>query len=324
MAGIATGQLLSFSIGASAEQTGTSFSHIEVYRSRTGAGGPYQEITAPNWGPAELRVPAKSTVINGKVAKFRVNEAIDLAVTFSGTDPISAASIASQIQAQSQGLLLASISGSDLLLQTRQPGAAATLRVVESDGVALLGLSSEEPAAVAFGYEARIPLLAGKDTYTFTDPHGSAAFFYKVRFSNSAYNTVSEYSAPFQPTVAQGLDTSLLATGFVHLIDILGRPMADVTVLISTEDHSNILGGKFAVVGSKADKVTDDSGYVEFALPRGLAIIVAIAGTNLTRRLVVPTDPGTTTFNLLDPSLGSDDLFAVQRPNEEYAVRRAL
>jgi hypothetical protein len=59
-------------------------------------------------------------------------------------------------------------------------------------------------------------------------------------------------------------------------------------------------------------------------LVRGTKITVAIAGTDIVRDIDVPTDAAVSSFNLLDPTKGTNDAFKVQVPVFEYAARRSL
>jgi len=51
---------------------------------------------------------------------------------------------------------------------------------------------------------------------------------------------------------------------------------------------------------------------------------VAIAGTDIVRDVTTPEDPNVVVFDMLDPAYGHDDLFSVQKPSIDYAVRRTL
>ena len=79
------------------------------------------------------------------------------------------------------------------------------------------------------------------------------------------------------------------------------------------------------MVGNDLVGQTDNEGHVEFSLLRGQQVVVAIAGTPLTRKVLVPADPAVRRFNLLAPEVGSgEDAFKVQVPNLVYAERRSL
>jgi hypothetical protein len=60
---------------------------------------------------------------------------------------------------------------------------------------------------------------------------------------------------------------------------------------------------------------------VEFILPRGQKVTVAVAGTSLVRTITVPDRES---FNLFDPDIADDDVFKVQVPLLVMAERRSL
>ncbi|WP_394831819.1 hypothetical protein LVJ94_35415 [Pendulispora rubella] len=116
---------------------------------------------------------------------------------------------------------------------------------------------------------------------------------------------------------------SAIVVGVVNLADESGAPLVNREVLVS----GNMLGqspdGKVLYVPGQRKLPTDKNGHAEFQLVRGLEVIVAVAGTEIRRNVVVPTNPEITEFNLLDPFLGND-MFGVQHPTIDYAVRRSL
>ena len=322
MAGVATGQVVKFQVFADPDLVTGLFDVIEVWRSRSLEAGPYEEITGPQWSTASHAIAARPFSVVGLQLGLRVNEKDDVVVTFTGTDPLDAATIASQVQTQSNGLLRAS--ATDLLtFETAAPGAAATLRVLESDVAGILALPLEEPSSVAFGHDARTTLLPDVSAYTVIDPHGSSSYFYKIRFRNASTGAVSEFSAPFSGTTIGGVDPALIVRGFVKLVDMLGKPLVSYNVLIHNTFKGVAVGDKI-VIGGPLEKLTDANGEAEFFLVRGLIITVSVAGTNLVREVTIPTDPAITSINLLDGAVGQDDVFKVQVPNIPYAERRSI
>lgn len=322
MAGVATGQLVSLSFLASSDET-EGFTHLAVFRSRTGEDGPYEEITGEAWSLPRHTVLAKSAVLNGRDLELRVNEKHDVVVTFSGTDPISAASAATQVQAQSAGLLQASVEGDYLLIEALSAGSASTLRVVGGDAATLLELPSIEPDSIVFGKDARIPLLPDVESYDFTDPHGDASYYYRYRFINSTLNQVSAFSDPVSAASLPVVATGYLIVGYLTAVDIHGRAVADLEVKVRLKSATTLLGGVL-VVGSQSTVRTDSSGRAEFYLPRGAEVTVVLTGTTIARDVTVPSDPDLASFNLLDAAYGTDDAFKVQVPDLEFANRRSL
>lgn len=323
MTGVATGQLVTFSIGASADQTENLFTHIEIYRSRVGEDGPYTEVTGPEWSTPKHSVRVSSALLLGKELKLLVDEKHDVTITFTGSNPISSSTAASQITAQGRGLVRGAVEDDKLVISANSVGAAATLRIVGGDAAVLMGLPLIEPDSVAFGLEARPHIVSGKDSYEFTDPHGDSSYFYKVRFGNDGLNQVSEFSEPFSATDVSAVDGALLITGFLDLVDIQGHPLEDMEIKIRLKSLSTMLSGAL-VAGTQLSVRTDSAGHAEVSLPRGLEVAVVIAGTNISRDVKVPSDAALTSFNLLDAQFGSDDAFKVQVPELNYAVRRSL
>lgn len=244
----------------------------------------------------------------------------------SGTagDPIHYSLAASQIQAQSQGLLRSYVDSSgELVVQTVEPGTGAALRVVGGDTAPLLGLPTQEPDSLVYGHDARVPLIHGQQLYTFIDLQGSAENYYKTRFRNTQTESLSEFSAPFSVKTTIGVSPARLIRGVLDLVDMAGIPLANRQVLIKSNYAGEMVEG-MNLAGTSQGKLTDARGHVEFMLVRGVSITVAIHGTNLVRDITVPTDSALVSFNLLDPKIGTDDVFRVQVPELDYAVRRSL
>jgi hypothetical protein len=309
------------------------FDRLEVWRSRDTAAGPYESLTDDAWMPATLPAgantnasgdPGPSANIDGLTLSLKVNELVDLEIVFDGSNPLTFALAATQITSQSLGLVrsFVSVTGA-LVLQSTAAGLQAILHVVGGSAAPLLGLSTVEPESVAFGRDARVPLTRGVTRYAFTDPNSSNSYFYKTRFFNSGSRAVSDFSFPFQAPPVARLSPDALVRGTVDLVDVGGNPIANRSVLVYLRMQSTSVEGKL-VAGGPSRKFTDDAGHVEFLLPRGVSITLSIAGTDLSRDIDTPTDPAIASFDMLDPTYGRDDLFAVQRPNIPFAARRSL
>ena len=68
--------------------------------------------------------------------------------------------------------------------------------------------------------------------------------------------------------------------------------------------------------------MTDVSGQAQVTLVMGSVIDVVLEGTSIIRRIQVPNSGST--FDLLDPSLQTDDPFGIQTPDLPAAVRSTL
>lgn len=319
---IANGQVLRLSIRVE-DTMWVGFDRLNVYRSRTGVAGPYTALTGDSWEPARLLIYARPYVVNGRTLSLLVDERTRLDITFSGADPLSAAAIATQIQAQGLGIVTAEENASFVVISTVRHGAAASLRVLPSDAAGIFNLEMEEPGAVSFGVDAQLPLISGVGLYVFDDPHGLGAYFYRTRFRNSLTQGTSEYSAPFAGSITSLVDPARLVLGTVDLVDISGKPAVNVRVMVGNKFPGLFLAD-VGVMGGVLDTLTDSNGHAEFVLLRGSTVTLSIAGTSLARDILVPVDPAITSFHLLAPAVGGQDVFTVQVPNIEYAVRRTL
>lgn len=302
------------------------FDTLEVWRSRGEVGGPYEPLTSAGNTPARLPLGAADAPASPQAGPFvnangkqltLLDGTSTLSITVSGSDPMTFAQCATQIASQTLGEVTAYVVGPALVIETREVGGHARLEVLGGDLAGLVGLELNVPA---FGREAHIPLIAGVTQYQFVDQQGDTSFFYKVRLRNSLLNLVSEFSDPLVPlTTPEVTDATI---GYVDLTDMDGGALEAREVRLYSRFNGALVNGR-VVAGYSKNALTDKNGHVEFSLVRGLPITVAIAGTNLVRDLVVPVDPAIARFNLLDPALGTNDVFKVQVPDIPYAVRRS-
>lgn len=310
------------------------FDSLEVWRSRSLEAGPYEALLGDTWTPAHLPLdvlgaapsPAQtgpSLPLVGKTLLLRVNKETDIAYVFTGTDPLTLAQAASQIQAGSVGLLFSYVLSARLIIETSLPGSGAVIEVTGGTAAPLLHLPTVDPSNVAYGKDARIPLVSGVSSYLFTDMNGSSTYFYKTRFYNANTQSYSAFGLPFTGGAPAAIGAENLVRGLIDIVDLHGVAMANQTVLLYSRSNGVQVGG-VVLAGGGARIKTDTAGRAEFLLVRGSEVTIALAGTNIVRDITVPTDPTVTSFNLLDPAYGQDDLFKVQVPNVDYAVRRTL
>lgn len=317
------------------------YDRLEIWRADLSSDGPYVELTANTTLPAQVpadggpvsALPGPDVNIVGRtlLLQFDYDGTDELPITFTGTDPLTTAVVATQITAARPTDLLAYVDTSGrLVVQTTKVGGVALLRVVpwedpELDAAPLLELSVAEPASFARGREARLHLVAGKTRYEFTDAFGSDGAYYTTRFRNSLTGAVSGYSAPFTVNQRLGLDSSNVVVGFVDLIRVDGKPAQATKVVIAYNSFSSLVNGLLPVVGVSVERVSDKNGHVEFTVIRGSRLTVAVAGTSLVREIDVPVDPAITAFNLFDSTVAVDiDRFDVAVPEVVYAERRSL
>lgn len=321
----ATKQDLSLNILLSDEDWEGKYDKLDVLRSRMTDAGPYEYLTGSAYLPAAITGAVVSPVlaIAGLTLLLRVNESFDISVTFTGVNPISIASAATQIAAASLGLLQAQAPSNALMINTVPVGAVASLRIVGGNAAPLLGLPLTEPSSVALGKDARIALTPSQQVYEFTDHNGSLGFFYRTRFYNSTTGASSDFSAPIAGKDVSPLLPSMLVQGYLRLVDIRGVPSRKEMVLLYPQMNGTTVEGRVMVSGALS-KATDDDGRVEFTLLRGQQFTLAIAGVSLARDITTPTDLAITSFNMLDPQYAKDDLFNVQQPAIDFGARRTL
>ncbi len=300
------------------------FDVLEVRRSRETAGGPYEPLTAAGaqsaYLPGPIAPPATPQAgplanVSGKQLLLLVGTEA-LVVTASGSNPLSYGQVATQIGTQTLGKVLAYVTGPFLVIASQMVGGSARLEVTGGDLASLIGPVIGAPA---FGREPYMPLVAGQVDYNFIDHQGDPSFWYKWRLRNTLLDEVSSFSAPFQPSRPRITDTIV---GFVDLTDMDGSALEGREVRLYSRFNGQ-LSNRRVVAGYSKNALTDKTGHVEFTLIRGLPITAAVAGTSLARDLIVPTDPTITRFNLLDPALGTNDVFKVQVPSIPFATRRS-
>lgn len=310
------------------------FDVLELWRSRSTSGGPFEELTAERYQPARLPSSAQDppavlvtgtqVALTGKTLSLRV-EGDDIDILFAGVDPLTYANAATQITTLSAGRVASYVDETGVLVvQSVFPGPGSSIEVLESEAAPILGLATEEPDNLDHGNDARMPLVEGQTTYVFIDPLGSSEYFYRARFRNTYTGGVSPFTLTVGPPIALGVSTDNLAIGELDLVTVHGAPLASQEVRIHSQFTGVSVEGK-TMVGSDLLLRTDVNGHVEFKLVRGQRVSVAVPGTDLVRDIVVPTDPSIERFNLLDPSVGvGDDVFKVQVPTVVYAERRSL
>ena len=302
-----------------------TFDQIEVWRSRSTMGGPYDELTADAWKPARLPatggdqptvvVAGPTTNIVGKALELLLKERDAISIVFTGFDPLLLSQVASQISAQSAGRLHSYVDAdAQLVIETLEPGTGAALRVLLSDAASILALPLQEPDDLVFGKDARIPLVHGSNVYHYSDISGSTEFFYKTRFFNSTTGAVSAFSLPFGSGQALGVAPQFLVSGFLDLATSDGKPVVGRRVTLSLTFNGTIVDGML-LAGNALSKHTDAFGHVEFNLVRGAKYDLSIAGLNLVKTVSAPTDTTITSFQLVDANFSEqEDYFRVRIP----------
>lgn len=330
-----TSEVVNLQIFLKGEDWESYFSQLQVFRSRTGSSGPYEELTAASMAPAKLPlgsgsepstpVTGQEVVLVGTTLELLVNEKEEIVIAFTGSDPLTYADAATQIIAQGRNQLYSYVDDDGLLVVTTTAvGTGAVLEVKGGGAAPQLGLSTTAPSNIDYGEDTRVPLVVGKDEYRFTDIRGSRNYFYKTRYLNPLNGATSDYSRAFSASEYVGISQENLVCGVVRLVTGDGRPICGQRVQLSMEYNGSIVEDA-VLAGSDLCKQTDEAGRVEFTLVRGQQFNVSIPGTHLNRTIVSPTDPTVATFNLMSPDVSGDqDAFTVAVPELVTAERRTL
>lgn len=308
----------------------TTFDRLEVWRSRSGESGPYEELTAVNPGFPRIPESALDQPLTPVVGPSAILDTLTLEllsgddeviITFAGADPITFGDAATQVNAQGLGLVSAYVDAEGaFVLEGSIVGTLGRLEVTGGDAAPNLGLVI---GALAFGHDARLSLIPGQSRYLFKDLRGNKEYFYRTRTRNASNGSVGEFSRAFSVASKFGLARENVIVGTVDLIRLDGRPLVGREVRLHTSFNGTVIDGK-VMTGGDVLTLTDEDGHAEFRLVRGQKVTVAIPGTNLFREITVPTDPAVESFGLLDPDVSGPDVFKVAIPDLVVAERRSL
>lgn len=308
------------------------YDRFEVWRSRQTPEGPYEALHGDTWAPASLPLGfdgapddgAQLVNVGGLDLQFLVMDQFPISVVIPGSGFVTMASVVAAVAAAASNFLSSYSSGPTLVVQTKRVGAITSLQCTGGQAAPFLGLAVTGFESFAYGQDARILLVPQQAQYGFVDAYGSPEFFYETRFWNSTKRLASNFSLPLQGPNAPLFNSNRLVACFVQLADSSGNPWVNQEVLISTADTQGLQVGGATILGSNTKLLTDNTGRAQILLTRGIKVTVAIGGTGLARDVCIPGDPSVLTLDLLSSSVGRDDLFAVQAPVLDYAVRRSF
>lgn len=312
------------------------FDQVEVWRSKVGPQGPFDELTGSSWLAARVPQDAAdeplypapvvpSVALDGLELNLQVDGYQDFVVAFSSVGPMSYADAAAFIDSVGSGKFTAYVTqDAAFVIEGVRPGAGATLEVTGGDAAPLLGLAIDSPDNYGRGKDARIALVSGKEAYDFSDTLGSRDYYYKTRFRNSTTKAVSEFSAPFLAGRSLGITPANIVVGYLDMVRGDGTPSPNLLVQLHSSTQTALVEGRL-VAGASQAKLSDADGHVEFSMVRGVSYTVSIASTDVVRDVLAPVDPATLTFNMLGGGSSIvNDAFKVQVPDIVYAERRSL
>jgi len=183
-------------------QIALGFDFIRVFRSTTGPQGTFVEITSATPRSASLTGTITGPFnVTGLSLMIRANRGPTQTATISGTNPLSASQIATQINAQLSGILASDDGTGKLKITTNGTGTDEILEILGAlDALPLLGFSVGQ---FDIGEASRIPLVDNVTDYVFEDVAGSDSDYYEIDFINSTSLVTSERSDPVKGTTVQ-------------------------------------------------------------------------------------------------------------------------
>jgi hypothetical protein len=298
-----------------------SFDTVRIRRSIDGIDGAYNLITANTPQAAVLVAPAVGNYdVAGKTLNLSIDFQTPVLVTFTGTAPLDADAVATQIN----GALSASVAIDDgnnaLKLLSEVTGTASAVRVIDGTSIGDFGWT---PDTLDGGEDAHIALIAGQSLYTYVDNAGSAEYYYTAQYYNMSNNLSSTESAPFKGDPGTVVGDTNLSLALIDLADGRGIALPDqpisfwsINELIEVDAFTlGIQRGPIATV------VTDAAGHAEVMLVRGLEVKVVFEGTSIIREFTVPDEDN---FNLVDKLGDSPDRFNLKEPDFHLTLRRTL
>jgi len=292
-----------------------------VYRSIGTVDGPWEAIASGAATTAVLQTTKlEPYALNGTTLILTINGlSTRVTTTFAGPDPYTAAAAAADIAAALAGLGTATDNGGYVRVVTTDTGTDASIEVYGGTGYPYLGFQSTD---YSIGTDAAIALAGGTQDYEYKDYNGSSSYYYRYRFYNSGTGDASLYSVPFQVSTPWTLASSDLITGTCKLVDLRGRADQYRRIQFRNLEPTQVTssGTTYNIFGTDQETTTDADGYAEMSLIKGALVEVAFIGTDVRRRIRVPSSGSE--FDLLDSTL-SDDEFGIQEPTLRIMARRS-
>lgn len=307
---------LTILVGNAADLVGLGYSRIEVWQSKD-RGNTFQEITAPVVTAAKLdsAVAQNTFQMGGRLLKLVVDGGTEVSIPFSDIieqwTPLQVVNRINEVVPS----LASVLGGTQVRLTSPSNNRSSSVLVTYSDSPDL-GWAADD---VAYGLSARIVLSGGTLVYSFPDVAGRPDDRYKWRFSANGSNPVSEFSAPVTGQVAPVLNNALLSVGTAQFYDAAGNP-SKTDILVGVDSSPQAIAGGFVSKGSSMKVTSDDTGFLQVTLVRGLKVRVGIIGTSYIREFLVPNAPA---FDLLAVMATAPDPYTVQTVPPQL-VRRSI
>lgn len=305
---------LTILVGNVDDLIGLGYSRIEIHQS-IDEGNSYQEVTAAAAQAAVLdSLPAQTTFqMGGKLLKLKVDGGTEQSISFSSLIPFwTATQVANRIN-EVIGALASVVTTTTVRLTSPTLGRASSIEVTYCDAEDLFSVG------IVYGRAERPTLVSGTLLYTFPDVAGKGTDRYKWRFSANGSNPFSDFSAVVsgskQPTIPAGS----LSVATAQFYDQGGQPIK-TRILVGMDSTPQVHGGAFVSRGSSMVVDSDDAGFLQVTLVRGIRCRVAIEGSSYIREFVVPNTPS---FDLLTVMATANDPFTVQQVPPSL-IRRSI
>jgi hypothetical protein len=297
------------------------FDHIEVQRSNQGPPSFLDavSITSPSAVASTLTGTTQQPYVglNGTSLKLMINQGTEVTIPFTDPDPVSIQSVIKAITAAVPGLVAVDVENY-LRLTTVKTGTSSAIQVTNGTANSVLGFIAGQADT---GEDEHIQLMRKVVVYSYSDQGGLPTSYYRTRFINKVSGNVSTWSDWVVGTSTFAVEESHIITGTVSLAGIDGTPLIGAKVTV-VNVYSPVIQDGFFIAGRSRTVVTDASGRAQVTLVMGSVLDVVLEGTGVVRRIQVPN--AGSTFDLLDPSLQTDDPFGIQTPDLPAAVRSTL
>jgi hypothetical protein len=294
------------------------FDRIEVQRSVTGS--PYSDavsITKAAPEPATLlgTVVQPYMGLYGTQFKLRLNSGTEMTVPFTSSDPVSIQTVVDLLNMTVPGLVASDDGAGKLNLVTGMKGTRASLEITNGSANAALGFVTGQSDS---GEDKNIQLMRGVSSYSYEDRFGAPTNYYRTRYLNSFSGNFSDWSDWILGVSGSGVQPANLIFGIIKLAGVDGAALVNAKVTVVNVYNPIIQDGYF-IAGRSKTVITDGIGQAQVTLVRGSTIDVIVEGTTVVRRILVPSVG--TSFDLLDPTIQTDDAFGIQVPDLPAAPR---
>lgn len=294
------------------------FDEMQVWRSTTGDGGPFTEITAAAAAAATLTGSEDAPfTLNGLTLNLEIDGGSEQTVTFSTADPVGIDFVLSAVNDAVTGATATEDNGA-LVITSDNTGTDSIVEITGGTALTELGFTTGD---IDYGEAARITLQAGVENYEFDDESGDADYYYRTRYYNSVTGAVSSYGVAVQGSIGTIISSSNLIKAVIDLAGLDGSPLDEQRVTFFNVYAPPISVTDIGVLGRSLEITTDQAGHAETMLIKGALLDVAIPGTGIVRQITVPSSG--TEFNLMDELIAADDLFQIQTPDIPLTIRRS-